>query len=72
MQNAAGLGFEGISIQADNDAVIHVWMNPPEPFKSKMLSSFRINKLEIEEYGKEVTPYPDVEQLSTSIYVSLK
>ena len=74
MSNAADLGFEGIMIHAVHDAVIHVWMNPPEPsFKSKMLSSFRINEMEEEEEnGKKVIPYPDMEQLSALIYVSLK
>ncbi|EED18270.1 conserved hypothetical protein [Talaromyces stipitatus ATCC 10500] len=65
MRKAASQGFGAISIECLHDAVCHVWMNPPEPFRASLVAQFNVNQYEKEdEEGKVVVPYPGVNQLA--------
>lgn len=70
MRKAAEDGFRGINIECLHDAVCHVWMNPPEPYRARLIAQFNINQYQME--GKDEKMYPDVDQLASRVYVELK
>lgn len=81
MRTAAARGFRGVSIDCMNDAVTHVWANPPAPFRGEIIAQFRTEDYrekgeEGEGEGKgdgsvEVNPFYPAKQLLTRVYVTL-
>lgn len=69
MRRAAEEGFRGINIECLHDAVCHVWMNPPAPYKASLIVQFNVNQYKKED---ESIPYPDVDQLASRVFVELK
>jgi hypothetical protein len=69
MREAAKAGFRAISIETLNDAVWHVWMNPPAPFRAVEVVRFRVSEYKDE---KGVVLYPDVSQITARVQVDLK
>lgn len=69
MRRGAEEGFRGISIECLHDAVCHVWMNPPPPFRASLIVQFNVNEYKKED---ESIPYPDVDQLASRVFVELK
>ncbi|KAF3407711.1 hypothetical protein DPV78_000908 [Talaromyces pinophilus] len=69
MRRAAEEGFRAISIECLHDAVCHVWMNPPDPYKARLIVQFNINQYKKED---ESIPYPNVDQLASRVFVELK
>ncbi|OKL61671.1 hypothetical protein UA08_02773 [Talaromyces atroroseus] len=78
MRDAAEAGFRAISIETLSDAVQHVWMNPPEPYRAVLVVQVRISECEEKEAvdvdgeKKSVVLHPDVPQIATRIQVDLK
>lgn len=73
MRRMAELGFKGIEVDCLNDAVHHVWLHPPSPFRATLILEIRINQLEEkDEEGGVLILYPSVSQRSSRIYVDLK
>lgn len=73
MRRAAELGFRAICIDCLSDAVQHVWMNPPEPFRATLVFEVNVNQIEGPDAdGKEVVLYPFLDQISSRVYVDLK
>ena len=70
MRKAAEDGFRGINIECLHDAVCHVWMIPPEPYRARLIAQFNINQYQRE--GEDEKMYPDVDQLASRVYVELK
>lgn len=70
MRRAAEEGFRGISIECLHDAVCHVWMNPPTPFKARLIARFNVN--EYQRDGEDGKAYPDVDQLASRVFVELR
>ncbi|KAK6088539.1 hypothetical protein SCUP234_00419 [Seiridium cupressi] len=73
MRKAADEGFRGIQIECAHDAVIHVWSNPPGPFKGHRISE--MNCWEYEEKAEDGTmshPMRPSKQDLVKIYVDLK
>ena len=63
-------GWRAISIGASNDAVAHVWSNPPTPFKTTVV--YKMNSWEFPEKGeKGENPFGDRRQTFWSLYVDL-
>lgn len=72
IRKAAELGFRAISIDCLSDAVFHVWMNPPPPFKATLVSQTNINQMEEKDpEGKVVLPYSFVDQMACRIFIDL-
>ncbi|EOD49641.1 hypothetical protein GTA08_BOTSDO03571 [Neofusicoccum parvum] len=73
MRWAADKGFRGIQIEAFNDAVNHVWTNPPPPFKGEAVSTVLTGEIvEVQEDGSERRPFGKGTQRLTKCYVTLK
>ena len=73
MRDVAAKGWRGIQIEAFNEAVIHVWANPPSPFKGEIVSETDAwNFAEETEYGEKVHPYRPAEGPICKIYVTLR
>ncbi|KAL4930255.1 uncharacterized protein BDV17DRAFT_289859 [Aspergillus undulatus] len=70
--DAAEKGFRGIDIACYHDAVNHIWMHPPEPFRSELVAVFRVDEYEYEREGEVVRPYGHVGQTLSKVYVYLK
>ncbi|KAK2750744.1 hypothetical protein FQN57_002817 [Myotisia sp. PD_48] len=71
MHEAARRGFQGIQIACMHDAVIHVWMNPPSPFKAQMLVDLNFKDFEEEEVEGRLINYSSIDQRASRIYVHL-
>ncbi|KAL4863298.1 hypothetical protein BDV12DRAFT_177644 [Aspergillus spectabilis] len=72
MWEAAEKGFRGINIECYHDAVNHIWMHPPSPFRSELVAKIKVNEYEKEEDGQIIRPYPHVTQVLSKVYVFLK
>lgn len=72
MADAAKKGCRGIQIECVNDAVHHVWANPPAPFKGTTISEFHTETYEEEVDGKKVLPFAPSKQRITKVWVDLK
>lgn len=72
MREAAAKGYRLINIETAHDAVYHVWMHPPPPFKAELVSYFTPDDYEIEEDGKKVKPYLPSKQQMSKVVVHLK
>lgn len=75
MRDAAGRGYKAINIECFNDAVTHVWSEPPSPFKGEIIASFRTDEYEEEHDGKKVKPFASAnaiaKQLITRVWTTL-
>ncbi|POR30898.1 Uncharacterized protein TPAR_08879 [Tolypocladium paradoxum] len=73
MRTAAAKGFRGIQIECLADAVIHVWSNPPAPFRGEVVSEFHtMTYEEKDEKGGAVHPFRPANQRATKVYCTLK
>ncbi|KAJ0417425.1 hypothetical protein BJY00DRAFT_206324 [Aspergillus carlsbadensis] len=82
MYHVSERGFRGISIECYHDAVNHIWMHPPEPFRAEGVAVFRVDEYEYEKEkegengedaaGEVVRPYGHVGQALSKVYVHLK
>lgn len=70
MRRAAQEGFRGINIECLHNAVCHVWLNPPPPFKATLIAQFNVN--EYRRDGEEEKLFPNVDQLASRVYVELR
>lgn len=70
MRRAAEEGFRGVSIECLHDAVCHVWMNPPDPSRARLIAQFNVNQYRRED--DESILYPDVDQLASKVFVELR
>jgi hypothetical protein len=72
MREAKLQGFKGIQIECAHDAVNHVWLHPPAPFKGELITSVDMATYEQEgEDGKKVLIFAPSKQSCTKIYVTL-
>ena len=76
MRYAAEQGFRGIQIEAFQDRVEKVWMEPPPPFKGNQISFFNTweytEDQEVDGKVQKVYVYGDGRQKITKIYVDLR
>lgn len=72
MREAKGLGFRAIRIEAAHDAVAHVWLNPPAPFKGELIVELDSQTYEEEgEDGVVTNPFSPGKQILRKIWVTL-
>lgn len=73
MREVDGRGYRGIQIECAHDAVNHVWLNPPKPFRGELISSLDTAEYwKEDEEGKKVKPFGEAAtQVVTKIYVTL-
>jgi hypothetical protein len=75
MRDAAAKGYKAASIECFNDAVTHVWSEPPSPFRGEVICSFRTDEYEEERDGKKVKPFASAnaiaKQLITRVWTTL-
>jgi GNAT superfamily N-acetyltransferase len=75
MRYADEQGFRGIQIEAINDAVTHVWSQPPAPYKGTIVSEFNTGEYREEQesdgVNTEANPFSAAKQRCTKIYVDL-
>lgn len=71
MREAKEQGFRAINIEALNDAVSHVWLNPPKPFTSELVSSIDMATYEEVVDGQTVKPFVPSKKVGMKIYVTL-
>ncbi|KAG8157712.1 hypothetical protein KVR01_012374 [Diaporthe batatas] len=75
MRDAAARGYKAVNIECFNDAVTHVWSEPPSPFKGEVVASFRTDEYEEEHDGKKVKPFASAnaiaKQLITRVWTTL-
>lgn len=69
MRTAAGKGFKSANIECLNDAVTHVWSNPPAPFKGEIVAKFQAAEYreKDEATGQEINPFGPAKQLVTRV-----
>lgn len=73
MRKAAEEGFRAIQIECAHDAVIHVWSNPPSPFKGHRISELNCWTYEAtNEDGTTSYPMRPSKQDIVKVYVDLK
>lgn len=72
MHYASELGFRGIQIECAHDKVTWVWMHPPAPYHSHLISQFNSWECEVDQDGIMVKPFGDVRQTFTKVYVDLR
>lgn len=73
MNDAAKRGFRGIQIETINDAVSHVWRNPPSPYKGELVSKITPDTFEYtDEQGNKSYPLQPSKQECDKVYVHLK
>lgn len=73
MRDMAAKGWRGIQIECFSDAVIHVWTNPPAPYRSEEVSQFHTWSYEEEnENGETVYPFRPAKQRIVKVYCHLK
>jgi len=73
MREAAAKGYRLINIEAAHDAVAHVWLNPPAPFKGELISVLDPTEYEEEnEKGEKFKPLAPMTQICKKIVVHLK
>jgi hypothetical protein len=75
MRDAAAKGYKAVNIECFNDAVTHVWSEPPSPFKGEIISSFRTDEHEEYQDGDKVKPFASAndiaKQLVTRVWTTL-
>lgn len=73
MTTAAAKGFKMANIECLNDAVTHVWANPPPPFQGQVVAEFRTEgyREKDEAAGQEVNPFYPAKQLVTRVCTTL-
>ncbi|KAI3392458.1 hypothetical protein diail_5674 [Diaporthe ilicicola] len=71
MRDAAAKGYKAIDIECLNDAVTHVWSEPPSPFKGEIIASFKCDEYEEDEDGKKVNPFAPSKQLVIRVWTTL-
>ncbi|KAI5461577.1 hypothetical protein BGZ63DRAFT_414284 [Mariannaea sp. PMI_226] len=72
MSNAALQGWRGIQIDCMADAVAHVWMNPPTPFRAELVSEVDLWAHEEKTDGEEIVfPFRPSVQKVRRVYCSL-
>lgn len=71
MRDAAAKGYKASNIECLNDAVTHVWSEPPSPFKGEIISSFRSEEYEEDQDGKKINPFAPSKQLVTRVWTTL-
>jgi hypothetical protein len=72
MREAKLKGFKGIQIEGAHDAVNHVWLHPPAPFKGELITMVDMATYEQEgEDGKKVLIFAPSKQSCTKMYVTL-
>ena len=73
MREAEKKGYEAVNIECLNDAVTHVWSEPPAPYKGEVVSEFRTESYEEEgEDGQVVKPFAPAKQRVTRVYTQLQ
>lgn len=74
MREAKKAGFRGIGIEAAHDAVAHVWLNPPEPFRGELVCQLDPQSYEEDKEGEEgvkFKPCAPAKQIIKKIWVTL-
>ncbi|PGH03837.1 hypothetical protein GX51_03825 [Blastomyces parvus] len=71
MREAAGRGYRRIEIDPMHDAVVHVWMNPPPPFRAAKVCEVSIREFG-EVVGGEVVRFEHVDQVCPRVCVVLQ
>ncbi len=72
MRQASFEGYSGIEIKVAHDAVRHVWLHPPEPFKAEEVAVFDCGAYrDKNEKGEEFNPFGEATQVTTKIHVTL-
>lgn len=70
MLDAAKKGFKAIQIETAHDAVNHVWMNPPGPFRAELVAELDTKTYEQSD-GVKCKPFAPSQQVMTRVYVTL-
>lgn len=74
MREAKKEGFRGIGIEAAHDAVAHVWLNPPGPFRGELICQLDPETYEEDREGEEgvkFKPCAPAKQVIKKIWVTL-
>ena len=71
MRDAAAKGYKAINIECLNDAVTHVWSEPPSPFRGEIIAGFRSEAYEEDQDGDKVNPFAPSKQLVTRVWTTL-
>lgn len=71
MRDAAAKGFKAVQIETAHDAVKHVWMNPPEPFRAELIVELDTETYEEQRDGVVCKPFAPSRQAMTRVYVTL-
>lgn len=73
MGEADKMGYGAISIEGFNDAVTHVWAEPPAPYTAEIVAQFRCDEFECEDEAQGVVkPFLPSKQRVTRIYIRLR
>lgn len=72
MREAKLKGFRAIQIECAHDAVTHVWLHPPAPFKAELVTELDMATFEMDgEGGEKSLVFAPSKQLCTKVYVTL-